>query len=173
MRPSVIPLTPPAYILIVRPLTAPVAQLDRVPGYEPGGRTFESCQARHLNKKPTLAVGFFVQAGGFGRVERVRSTNSPPGRIWTEPQASPQGQNSPKAVLSPSCHRSPQRPLQHIRKSGFLGIEPIVPGAPKSSRSVPERRPPETSFTEYTGHIVYTSGTKGFEAGSTRPTSSS
>jgi hypothetical protein len=26
---------------------APVAQLDRVPGYEPGGREFESLQARH------------------------------------------------------------------------------------------------------------------------------
>ncbi len=28
-------------------LRAPVAQLDRVPGYEPGGREFESLQARH------------------------------------------------------------------------------------------------------------------------------
>ena len=27
---------------------APVAQLDRVPGYEPGGRRFESFRARHL-----------------------------------------------------------------------------------------------------------------------------
>jgi hypothetical protein len=27
---------------------APVAQLDRVPGYEPGGREFESLRARHL-----------------------------------------------------------------------------------------------------------------------------
>ena len=26
--------------------SAPVAQLDRVPGYEPGGRGFESCRAR-------------------------------------------------------------------------------------------------------------------------------
>ena len=32
---------------------APVAQLDRVPGYEPGGRTFESCQARHTTRKAT------------------------------------------------------------------------------------------------------------------------
>ena len=29
-------------------IDAPVAQLDRVPGYEPGGRTFESFQARHF-----------------------------------------------------------------------------------------------------------------------------
>ena len=28
---------------------APVAQLDRVPGYEPGGRGFESCRARQLD----------------------------------------------------------------------------------------------------------------------------
>ena len=27
---------------------APVAQLDRVPGYEPGGRGFDSCPARQL-----------------------------------------------------------------------------------------------------------------------------
>ena len=27
---------------------APVAQLDRVPGYEPGGREFESLRARHF-----------------------------------------------------------------------------------------------------------------------------
>jgi hypothetical protein len=26
---------------------APVAQLDRAPGYEPGGREFESLRARH------------------------------------------------------------------------------------------------------------------------------
>jgi hypothetical protein len=43
-------LTRHARILIVPPLNAPVAQLDRVPGYEPGGRTFESCQARQFRK---------------------------------------------------------------------------------------------------------------------------
>src|SRR6266481_6651559 len=30
---------------------APVAQLDRVPGYEPGGREFESLRARHLFRR--------------------------------------------------------------------------------------------------------------------------
>ncbi len=36
------------------PFYAPVAQLDRVPGYEPGGRRFESFRARHflLNHSP-------------------------------------------------------------------------------------------------------------------------
>jgi hypothetical protein len=29
------------------PVDAPVAQLDRVPGYEPGGREFESLRAHH------------------------------------------------------------------------------------------------------------------------------
>jgi hypothetical protein len=28
--------------------SAPVAQLDRVPDYESGGRTFESCRVHHL-----------------------------------------------------------------------------------------------------------------------------
>ena len=31
-----------------RKINAPVAQLDRVPGYELGGREFESLRARHL-----------------------------------------------------------------------------------------------------------------------------
>jgi hypothetical protein len=29
---------------------APVAQLDRAPGYEPGGREFESLRAHHPNE---------------------------------------------------------------------------------------------------------------------------
>jgi hypothetical protein len=28
---------------------APVAQLDRAPGYEPGGREFESLRAHHIS----------------------------------------------------------------------------------------------------------------------------
>ena len=39
---------------------APVAQLDRVPGYEPGGRRFESFHAHHTIKPTDLSVGFFV-----------------------------------------------------------------------------------------------------------------
>ena len=39
---------------------APVAQLDRVPGYELGGRTFESCRVRHTHKRAQLMLGFFV-----------------------------------------------------------------------------------------------------------------
>ena len=43
----------PAWIRLLRggysvKNSAPVAQLDRVPGYEPGGREFESLRARHI-----------------------------------------------------------------------------------------------------------------------------
>ena len=38
---------------------APVAQLDRVPGYELGGRTFESCRVRHTTKARFMRA-FFV-----------------------------------------------------------------------------------------------------------------
>src|SRR5688572_25283843 len=34
---------------------APVAQLDRVPGYEPGGREFESLRARHFRNEKAPA----------------------------------------------------------------------------------------------------------------------
>jgi hypothetical protein len=52
-------------LLYFRPF-APVAQLDRVPGYEPGGRGFKSCRARHyfsyqfngLERLPLRAVSF-------------------------------------------------------------------------------------------------------------------
>ena len=36
--------------IIGKPNKAPVAQLDRVPGFEPGGREFESLRARIKNK---------------------------------------------------------------------------------------------------------------------------
>jgi hypothetical protein len=41
---------------------APVAQLDRVPGYEPGGREFESLRARQ-NDKGSRQGPFFVVEG--------------------------------------------------------------------------------------------------------------
>ena len=41
-------------------MLAPVAQLDRVPGYEPVGREFESLRARHLkNPVPSGLRGFY------------------------------------------------------------------------------------------------------------------
>ena len=54
---------------------APVAQLDRVPDYESGGRTFESCQARHTDKKASQQRGLFVCSVCFGREDvSVRQT---------------------------------------------------------------------------------------------------
>ena len=41
---------------------APVAQLDRVPGYEPGGREFESLRARQCKEKGPLSQGPFFFA---------------------------------------------------------------------------------------------------------------
>ena len=38
---------------------APIAQLDRVPGFEPGGREFESLWARQFNKH---LCGFWASA---------------------------------------------------------------------------------------------------------------
>ncbi len=38
---------------------APVAQLDRVPGYEPGGRRFESFRARHLFNRSVVSFLHF------------------------------------------------------------------------------------------------------------------
>ena len=52
---------------------APVAQLDRVPGYEPGGREFESLRARHLpSPRQQLGAVFLSrtspQPGGCGGI---------------------------------------------------------------------------------------------------------
>ena len=44
---------------MIRPF-APVAQLDRVPDYESGGRTFESYRARHTQKGPHPVDGAFL-----------------------------------------------------------------------------------------------------------------
>ena len=48
-------------------IAAPVAQLDRVPGYELGGRTFESCRVRHIKKLPavmtSLSINIFRMIG--------------------------------------------------------------------------------------------------------------
>src|SRR5207342_3792775 len=46
--------------------SAPVAQLDRAPGYELGGREFESLRARHTNKKADAKASAFL----FGRAKR-------------------------------------------------------------------------------------------------------
>ena len=44
---------------------APVAQLDRVPGYEPGGRGFESYPARQTIPKALKAFGISFMGFAF------------------------------------------------------------------------------------------------------------
>jgi hypothetical protein len=67
---------------------APVAQLDRAPGFEPGGREFESLRARHwffcmrtvgrvklsgvLIRTPRQTTSRFDNLAGFGQVGRCR-----------------------------------------------------------------------------------------------------
>ena len=50
-------LTPQKPIRIFKPhfTNAPVAQLDRVPDYESGGRTFESCRVHHTLVKTFIS----------------------------------------------------------------------------------------------------------------------
>src|SRR5690606_35339041 len=58
---------------------APVAQLDRAPGYELGGREFESRRARHETEGRHLAGPFFFSSGSVGA--------SAPGRVRQVPEA--------------------------------------------------------------------------------------
>ncbi len=62
------------------PPYAPVAQLDRVPGYEPGGRRFESFRARHLHKKASAKAGaFFISASVKVRTSSGKQCSKAPG----------------------------------------------------------------------------------------------
>ena len=58
-----IPPSPPLFVGSggqQKSFCACVAQLDRVPGYEPGGRRFESFHTRHIKKAHLIEVGFFI-----------------------------------------------------------------------------------------------------------------
>ena len=59
---------------------APVAQLDRVPGYEPGGREFESLRARHFKGPSTCRRSFFLvlRPTEWCRIRPGRMRRSPP-----------------------------------------------------------------------------------------------
>src|SRR5216683_4200654 len=71
-------------------LSAPVAQLDRVPGYEPGGRGFKSCRARQIQtlKAGTAGLNSFCGTLAGPVVHRpqpfaTRNTVHVPGRLKT------------------------------------------------------------------------------------------
>ena len=51
--------------------TAPIAQLDRASGYEPGGRTFESCWAHQPSLTQSYADVSFGWAGPGAHEERA------------------------------------------------------------------------------------------------------
>ena len=62
------------------PAHAPVAQLDRAPGFEPGGRRFESVRARHQFMHPSPeskvdeprdAAGWYARALAFAAEQRM------------------------------------------------------------------------------------------------------
>ena len=69
---------------------APVAQLDRVPDYESGGRTFESYRARQISKeyKKSLIqrMGLFCIRWGSGRGD-VSARSTALGKIQLNAQA--------------------------------------------------------------------------------------
>src|SRR5690606_6053206 len=72
VRPSLLPRL--AGLLMWRPPSAPVAQLDRAPDYESGGRRFESFRARHLFK---ICFCFADHAGaGSARLALRRNFNT-------------------------------------------------------------------------------------------------
>ena len=69
------------------PDKAPVAQLDRVPGYEPGGRRFESFRARQNRKGPHWGPFLFLCVRNEMRTSG--STNSH--REFGRPKGAPKG----------------------------------------------------------------------------------
>src|SRR5690625_6187914 len=78
-------------------LQAPVAQLDRVPGYEPGGRGFESLRARQAAEGPDdfhPALRFFALL--FFLYERACARC--PGGVILPPGRSPAGRLLPAAA---------------------------------------------------------------------------
>src|SRR5690606_8074768 len=73
----------PVWLLYVSPVPpnqcsarqAPVAQLDRAPDYESGGRTFESFRARHLISKTVIRCVVCL-APGDRRAQRRADANA-------------------------------------------------------------------------------------------------
>lgn len=58
------------------PLVALVAQSDRAPVYETGGRKFESCRARHLVQQVTTIPLLEAPQADFGQVRNQLDTTN-------------------------------------------------------------------------------------------------
>ena len=100
--------TPLRGLTAPRPDKAPVAQLDRVPGYEPGGRTFESCRARPTKAKASSKDGAFsfvgcAPASNVSAFDELRSKEQSRRRGVAEVSA---GRKQPLSCLSQSCRAS-------------------------------------------------------------------
>ena len=102
------------------------SSVDRVPGYEPVGRRFESCQARQQRRDPSglFFVGLFVQKDSKpGKendpVDRFPRPGAPPG------DCAVRRTSRPRAKRTNPARRAKQKNTQ---TGGFLFILPISAG---------------------------------------------
>src|SRR5579885_2189023 len=83
----------------IRLTRAPVAQLDRVPGYELGGRRFESFRARHTLDRSGIGI---VNADPLVFADRVQPSNVRPGNARPRRAL---GRRRPRAGAGPAAAR--------------------------------------------------------------------
>src|SRR6476469_10959645 len=119
---------------IIDRLNAPVAQLDRVPGYEPGGRGFESCRARHFSMawsakpSPPLCCATLVEPLIHRSVPTQqhsrtwRAKPSPPFLLWDSvgPLAAHDRSRGTDAQHRP-CAASIEQQIRHLRQVTNVG----------------------------------------------------
>jgi hypothetical protein len=86
---------------------APVAQLDRAPGYEPGGRGFEFLRAHHHSGFPIWRRATLLLRRGFWRIRRARIRVSQTVSLSSAIRAACRREAATKsATISPSIARS-------------------------------------------------------------------
>jgi hypothetical protein len=85
---------------------APLAQLDRASGYEPGGRTFESCRAHQSSKRNSneIATAAVHRLNGVDGCSSA-PPSSPTSRRRTSPTDPPDGSRAP-TISSTACDDS-------------------------------------------------------------------
>ncbi len=76
------------YVLYYSTECAPVAQLDRVPGYEPGGRRFESFRARHLKAMKFVLIKLLIAVFLICQTSSLLLANEHHADAETQPQSS-------------------------------------------------------------------------------------
>ena len=90
--------------------------MDRVPGYEPVGRRFESCQARHVGAKSALLRRLFC----FWQI--ASAAKKPPSPRSLTP---PFPQKAPLAgVIYATGHGAPEEAASHFQLPGKRGSKP-------------------------------------------------